>query len=231
MRAAVITAIYDGYDSLKEIVPQDGVDVDWVLLTDDPTLTSAAGTADPRGWRVVYVPRPQIHPCRAAKNAKMLPSLFTDAPHSVWVDASFRITSPRFVIDTLAIAESSESGIAQFKHPWRNCLFEEADASLDLARYAGETDSIKRQVATYADLGMPINWGLWATGVIARWQHDQHYDWGADWLSQNNVFSYQDQISHPFSCWKYNLRPTNLTGTHFVNPWVTYEGSGRHSVG
>lgn len=246
IRATVLTALMDDYDTLKPVLPQEGADVNWVCFTDSRRLRAEAeehgitfgrsplgdyvtGVAHPTGWQIVYYDRPaDVHPNRAAKAPKMQPRLFTDAPASVWVDASFRVFSPRFVADVVTIAGESESGIAQFKHPWRDCLFEEAAVSQDLPKYAGERERIVQQAMRYVDAGMPFNWGLWATGVIARRHDDAVFKWGIDWGNEIMAHSYQDQISHPFTCWRHDLRPVDLPGNHFHNPWLNYEGSARH---
>src|SRR3546814_8001152 len=126
---AIITAIYGAYDELKPVLPQMGVDVEWILVTD------AVPDADQaEGWTIVHDPQPGTHPNRAAKSAKFRPWEYTDAPASIWVDASFRVVSDRFAVEALAHA----APIAQFVHPWRDCLYTEAEASVPLAKYEGE---------------------------------------------------------------------------------------------
>jgi Protein of unknown function (DUF616) len=218
--AAVLSAIYDRYDSLKPTLPQQGLTMEWVLVTDDEALYR--GDADPQGWQVVYEPRPHLHPNRAAKTPKMLPADYTAASQSVWLDASFAVVSPTFVADALAHAEP----LAQFVHPWRSCCLDEAVASAPIPKYAGEP--IQAQADAYRAAGMPAEWGLWATGVIARQHTPEVLAWGKTWLEENHRWSFQDQISHPYVCWTHNLRPASLPGMHLANAWLAYQGSGRH---
>jgi len=220
MHAAVITAIYDRYDVLKPTCPQVGARVEWICVTDDPGLDR--GDSDPLGWRIVFEPRPGLHPNRAAKHPKMRPHLYTTAPSSVWVDASFRVLSAGFVVDVLGFADP----IAQFVHPWRECLFTEAEVSAPLPKYADEP--CLEQAARYRAEGHPPRWGLWATGVIARRHDDLVAVWGQTWLNENLNHSFQDQISHPHVCRTHGLRPAALPGNHLTNPWLRYEGSARH---
>jgi hypothetical protein len=219
--AAVVQALYGGYDTLKPVMPQEGLDVDWVLVTDDASLRSSA-----LGWRVVHLPRPGVHPNRAAKGPKLFPWAHTEASASVWLDASFRVTSPDFVAGALACTSVSDP-IAQFVHPWRDCIYTEAEESAKLAKYAGE--DFETQVKDARGTGHPKNWGLWATGVIAR-RHDslRVIDLGNDWAGLIDRYTFQDQVSQPVALRLAGLRPAPLPGTHFANPWLSYEGSERH---
>jgi hypothetical protein len=198
--------------------------VDWVLVTDDASLRN--GTL---GWRVVHLPQPGVHPNRAAKGPKLRPWEHTSAPASVWVDASFRVTSPDFVAGALSYTSAvlSSLAIAQFVHPWRDCVYTEAEESAKLAKYAGE--DFGPQVKDARGTGHPDHWGLWATGVIAR-QHDslKVFDLGKDWADLIDRFTFQDQVSQPVALRCAGLRPAPLPGTHFANPWLSYEGSERH---
>lgn len=243
MRAAVLTALMDDYDTLKPILLQSGADARWICLTDSKDLVSESeermvpdghrgdqlALVHPTGWEIVWYDRPvDEHPNRAAKRPKVYPALFTDRPASVWLDASFRVVSPTFVADTLAIAGATPSKIAQFVHPWRDCLFDEELESVRLPKYRDQVEALTLQRHAYADAGMPRHWGLWATGVIARMHEPDVLTWGHRWGAEIRDHSFQDQVSHPFTCWRRGLRPASLPGTHFVNPWVEYSGSGRH---
>ena len=215
---AILTAIFDDYDTLKPALPQQGVDVEWICITDGPPHPDAEAA---KGWTLIHEPC-QLHPNRAAKRPKLRPWEYTSAAASIWIDASFRVVSNWFAIEALAHAEP----IAQFIHPWRNCLYDEAEASVLLPKYAGEP--IAAQAAYYRARGHPEHWGLWAAGVIARWHTSDVRQLGAAWAHEVDVWSFQDQISEPFALRETGLRPVALPGTHFVNPWLKYEGSGRH---
>lgn len=217
MSVAIISAVYDSYDVLKPVLPQTGVDVDWVFVTD----ALPSGVPD-LGWRVIYQPRLGVHPNRAAKAPKYRPWEYTDAEASIWVDASFRVVSEAFAVEALAYADP----IAQFVHPWRECLFAEAEESAGLPKYAGEPSL--EQAAHYAERGHPENWGLWATGVIARRHTDAVRELGARWAFETEMWSFQDQISQPFALREAGLRPSALPGSHLATPWLAYEGSARH---
>lgn len=214
---AIVTANFGAYDTIKPPLPQDGIAVEWVCVTDDPASV-------PDGWNVVHHVLPELSPVRAAKGAKFQPWRYT-APGttaSIWVDASYRITSPRFAVETLALADP----IAQFVHPWRDCVYSEAAHSRTLLKYAGEP--IGLQVQEYAHLGHPRHWGLWAAGVIARQHTPEVRKMGELWQRHVDNWSHQDQISEPYVLRMCGLRPAALPGDHLTNPWLSYEGSARH---
>lgn len=217
---AIITAIYDGYDELKPVLPQTDVDVEWIVVTDTPPPAELAA-----GYMIVHEPRPGLHPNRAAKDPKYKPWRYTDAPLSLWVDASFRVVSDRFAVEATA-GLTEQAPIAQFAHPWRNCLHAEAEESARLAKYAGEP--VLEQAGAYRKAGHPEGWGLWATGVMGRRHTEAVVDLGTRWLEETARWSFQDQVSQPFVLREVGLRPKAWPGSHLATPWLAYEGSGRH---
>jgi len=214
---AIVTACYDAYDTIKPVLPQTGVDVEWILVTDTPPDAEAA-----QGWTVVHEPRPDVPPVRAAKRPKFEPWRYTDAPASIWVDASFRVTSADFAASLLEYAKP----IAQFVHPWRDCLYAEA---VEIAALGKDPDGVAAwQTRRYREAGHPTGWGLWASGVIVRRHTAAVKRMGAAWSREVESGSARDQVSQPFVLREAKLKPTALPGTHLSNAWLKYEGSGRH---
>lgn len=223
---AIITANYDNYDTIKPVMEQVGAKVEWVYVTDSTDVLTN-GKYSYSGYTTQYQPREGLQPIRAAKIPKMKPWEYTTAPLSVWIDASFRVNSSTFAIDMIDVLESCD--IAQFEHPWRDCIYEEAAETLKLARYEDVYGMILAQMSKYRNLlGHPDHWGLWAAGVIARRHTDKIKTFGELWLNENLGHSYQDQLSQAPMLRLMELRPHLLMGTHFSNPWLSYEGSGRH---
>lgn len=211
--AAILTAVYDGYDTVKPFLAQS-IECEAICVTDDPTL-------EVDGWRVLYEPR-DTHPNRSAKHPKMRPWTYTNARWSVWIDASFRITSHTFAEDVLQYAKP----IAQFRHPDRDCIYDEAAISIGMAKYHGHP--IDAQMKRYRVDGHPERWGLWATGVIAREHTLEVMKFGDEWLAEVHEWSFQDQLSEAPLLRRHHLRPTDLPGWHGMNSWLRYEGSQRH---
>lgn len=215
---AILTAVYDGYDVVRPALHQMGVRAEWICITDDAALR-------PEGWDVIGLPRRGVHPNRAAKEAKLRPWRFTEAPVSIWIDASFRVVSTSFALEVASLVDRDDP-VAQFLHPWRDCVYTEAEASADLSKYAGEP--IRDQAEHYRREGHPEGWGLWAAGVIVRRHTPAVLRFGDRWANEVARWSFQDQVSEPVALRATGLRPRPLQGTHFANPWLRYEGSGRH---
>lgn len=220
---AVISAVYGDYDTIKPVVPQSRPFTEWVLVTDrepDPELS--------RGWRVVVDPARGLTPRRAAKLPKLRPWEYTDAGVSVWLDASFRVISEHAVAQMTDYLDDHlpSQEIAQFAHPWRDCLYEEAEVVVKKGMDRAET--VEQQTAAYRRGGHPAHWGLWASGVIVRRHTDRVKKLGQIWSESMSLWSHRDQISQPYALRVAGLRPLPLPGTHFANDWVRYEGSAKH---
>lgn len=222
---AIITSITDGYETLKRIKPQFGIDVEWIAYTDGKEEREPD-----HGWAVVgmrdddFLPEDLRHPNRKAKLAKCRPWEVTQAPYSIWIDGAYRVVSPVFAMQAIQFA----TPIAQFLHPWRQCIYTEAAESRRLARYADQHEEIADQAREYEEIGHPPDWGLWATGVIVRKHSADMQAFGNQWLSEIRWHSYQDQVSEPVVLRLCDLRPQALPGDHIKNPWLSYEGSARH---
>jgi hypothetical protein len=189
----VISAVYGGYDSHKVHVAQT-VECDWSLLSE---------TDDRR------------HPRMAAKEPKLRPWLYGDGPW-IWIDGAFAVISPTFVQECLEASEGH--AIAQWVHPWRDCIYSESDASVGLAKYADTP--IRNQAEHYHDIGHPRHWGLWATGLIV---YRERCDYLADlWWAELNRWGYQDQISQPVALRAAGMRPGALPGTLHQTPWLRW---------
>lgn len=219
-RAVVVTASYAGVDAaLHAPVPQD-MPVDWICFTDQHDLKA------PTPWRVIHAPVGNVDPRRAVKGHKATPNV--DCPDVVWIDASMEITSRSFVRDALA---ARHDGVAVFTHPRRDCIYQEAEASLGAEAQGGKyaDQPLLDQVAAYRAEGHPEHGGLFACGVVAWDLSDpQAADLGRAWLAECERWSWQDQLSFPVACRRLGVEPgvfpirqieRNVRGC-LVNRWL-----------
>lgn len=217
----LLTAVFDGYDTLKPL-PSLEPGCTAVCVTD--------GTAEPAaGWELVVVEPTSAPPNLQAKRPKCLPWEYVDDDLVVWIDASFQVWRGDVASHYLGWLDD-EHALAQYAHPLRDCIFDEAEASKGIPKYDGLP--IDEQLRTYRSLGHPERWGLWATGVIARRRTFEIELLGRRWLDECEQHTFQDQLSQPFVLRQLGLRPRTIDGhVALPEPFMTYVGSPRHHTG
>ena len=127
-------------------------------------------------------------------SAAFVPTWKRTTPITIWLDASIT-PEPGFV--DKALAALGDDDWAMVPHPWRTCIYTEADYSATLPRYAGLDTRIRTQAGFYRSIGHPDNWGLYATGVNARRHTALTIEVGEQWWQDIINHTHQDQISLP----------------------------------
>jgi hypothetical protein len=137
-------------------------------------------------------------------------------------------------IPTLAqvAVESVHDGLAVWRHPRRDCIFEEMEASLGYEAQGGRYDHLplREQVMSYFDEGYPRHHGLYATGTFV-WTPHAAKEIGEEWYEECVKWSYQDQLSFPVVCWRHDIVPGvfpmpqlptrfNARAGWWANPWM-----------
>lgn len=191
MKVAIYTSIFGGYDRLK-LQPRFP-NVEYLCFTNEKI--------EQAGWSVIPVKTPEESPRISAKRPKTSPHWFLDPvfDYSIWIDGSITIVSPDFV--SRCLSSINKWGIACMAHPVGNCIFQEASGCAHMEKY--RTQKVVEQAEHYRKLGYPSNNGLAACGIIARdMRNPKLRQIGDDWMYENLVWTYQDQISFPFVLWK-----------------------------
>ena len=205
MRAVIYTAIFGGYDTLKQPAAQDEA-CDFICFT-DMDLPRRVGA-----WRIVPIRRDRrAHPRLQAKHFKLMShqvfprgrlawryAVLSRRPHfdlSVWVDGSVRIMSPSFVGDMRE--RLADGPWAMFIHPDRDCIYEEAQESSGMRKYRDLP--IFPQVEAYRST-VPPRGGLHACTVIVRREPVPRrvVEVHGAWWAENLKWTYQDQLSLPY---------------------------------
>jgi hypothetical protein len=166
-------------------LPDDGR-TDFVCFTDDPDLRS-------HRWKIVQAPKSLLDPHRRSKGFKHCPHLlFPQHEYSLYIDNTVRPLKPPAAF--FEFVESSDAAIWAFAHPFRNCVFDEAEAVKE-ASY-DDPSLVDQQMRHYRLLGYPANAGLNATTVLARRHNDPNLATAMDdWHGQVLRFSKRDQLS------------------------------------
>ena len=205
----VYSAIMGGHDHLKS-QPRHPT-VDFVCFTDNPRLNHPQ-------WNVVHISNQGLPNRLSAKRMKMCPDRWVRPwTHSIWIDASVQIKTPAFY--DVCVAELQRYGIAMFRHPDRDCIYDEAEISMSMAKY--EPQAIERQIRRLRSTGFPAHAGLWACGIIGRRSgHASIAALGRAWLTECFRSSPQDQISLPPLLNAVGLDPGTIPGNLWSNDLI-----------
>lgn len=184
--------------------------VDFVCFTDDPGLKSEF-------WDIRYVGRSLIDPARHSKRYKALHYVYLpDYDESIYIDNRVTLTASIGDIFDLLKSKEYRSPILSFVHPWRDCVYAEAQAVLkagyDLPAVVGA------QMAEYRALGYPEKNGLNALPMIVR-RHDAVLlnSVMQEWHGQVLRHSKRDQLSFNVVAWFHGLGLGHLPGSLIDN--------------
>jgi hypothetical protein len=159
------------------------------------------------------------HPRLTAKRVKMLDVIETYDHYVTWVDANMHVYEPAFPNEMAALC--GDAPLAVWRHPDRDCIYEEAVASLILAPAKYDREPIIAQVGHYWRMGHPEHAGLYAGGVVVWNQnHPLTRAIAAAWLHECQRWTYQDQLSLPVVLRSFNVTPALLPFDLRANPWL-----------
>ena len=195
-RIAVYTAIFGGYDELREpeyVSPF----CDYFIFTDRNVPENST-------WKKVdYSFVEEMNGMDAyhlSKYVKIFPDkFFKDYDYSIWVDGTTTIVADLFpFIDRL-----NGKPIGMFDNPVHDCIYTEANFLLYYNRVPEE--QIKKQINSYRSEGYPEHNGMFECTIIARKHNDSEcISIMSDWWNQIVTFTMRDQISFPYVLWKRN---------------------------
>lgn len=212
MQTCIYTCLFGDTDFLKdpEVVTPG---CDYVCFTNNPNLKSDV-------WKIQLCDG-HIGNKRLSRWFKILPPEGYD--QTLYVDATFRILR-----DLTPLLKSKTEGVYLFKHPQRNCAYKEAEVVKD--KKLDDERLINAQVANYQTEGFPENYGLWRCGILIR--DSRNAKLNETWLQEVESYSWRDQISFPYACWKTGTTPKpilasltdhyfeqSLHKTHLTDDW------------
>lgn len=145
---------------------------------------------------------------REAKLYKVLPHLVLPGfDYYIWLDSTHILEEdPEKIIDEYL----KSSDIAVFKHPERDCVYEEGN----LVKSIGfdYPNLIDDQLDFYRDMQYPKNNGLYELPVRIQRNNKRTQQLGLMWWEQICMFSSRDQISFPFVCYQLGIKPSIIPG-------------------
>lgn len=246
---AIVTASLGGHDVPHPQVAQD-VDVDWYFLSDDLDRDEVL-----EPWIPIPVPPAgPLDPRLAAKPYRMIPWHTLDAlevgPSDklgdryrwiIWQDAAMEVTSPHFASEVTAAAACVGAPLMAWRHPRRDCVYDEATWSLIEApeKYAPIADELEAQCIAYKAEGYPEHHGLYATGTLV-WNmragggegapYHAHV-LGAEWLAEVERTTIQDQVSLPVVAWRLGMEVATFPEDQIVGSFYERDRDGTRQRG
>lgn len=200
------------------------------LKSKNPTVYTAinGGYEKPRGdIRVFYDSEKDkfIQPVMNAKIYKVLPHRFLKCDRSVWIDGNIH---PLENDETIA-SMLGDADIALFRHPQRNCVYQEANPAKERVpdKYK---ELIFQQIEDYKNEGFPEGFGLWECLMIIRRHNEATRELNERWWAEICRYSQRDQLSFPYVLWKMGdkIKVKTLEGNIRSHTFFRYDGHAKN---
>jgi hypothetical protein len=135
------------------------------------------------------------NPRLLAREIKIKPYEFLpDHDYSIWIDSNFEMINPSFDFNY---------DIVTWKHPERDCIYEEGLACIRLKKDIPE--KIFSLLNRYRQENYPEHNGLLASGFLIRKNSAEVRNLCEDWWNEVNNNSIRDQLSFNYIASKHNL--------------------------
>lgn len=190
-RRIVYTVIFGGYDKLEEI-KYVSPGVKYYCVTDDINLKSNT-------WDLIYL-NDVIDKVVKNREYKFKPFDFFSCEESIYIDGNISITGDmNFIFDTYL----NNHDISVSKHPFRNCLYDEAECCISSKKANYEDVSI--QMSKYLKIGFPKKYGLFENNIIIRKHTDGIKKLMNAWWNEFNLHTKRDQLSFCYILWVHTV--------------------------
>lgn len=198
-KIVVYTCITGNYDILTAPLETEQ-DIDYICITDQSESNLS-------GWKISKKLSYQGNNAAANRHAKMQPHiLFPEYDISVYIDGNIKIIGN---IRELVKSALLNNNIALYNHPYRNCIFREANECAVIG--FDWFWRIEKQMNGYKKIGYPAENGLFECNVIIRRHRNKTVQtlMNAWWETYQNGIK-RDQISLPFLAWRLGISIFNL---------------------
>jgi len=166
-------------------------------------------------YQIVKVDPVGTHFGKIQRHIKIFPfpEYWDKYDYSLYLDSNVQLlVDPAVFIDMLG-----DNDLLLFKHEFRDCLYDEAEACLK--KELGSPDRIRAQVKKYRGEGYPERNGLFRCTVLFRRHTPRMKGFSRLWWNEVNEFCYRDQISFPYVVWKTDFPVSTFDVMWPDNPW------------
>jgi len=208
MQITVITAIFGGYDILREPLVRSP-ECRYICYTDHPVSSET--------WEIRIPTNLDGLPARRARRHKILAE--ADTPFILWHDGSIQLKCDPVVL----LPYIKGTNLVAWQHPWRSCLYDEAQMCIEQER--GNRQEIESQVARYRAEGVPAQLTMIETGFLLRRNCLEQQTFNKTWWAEIEAGSWRDQISFPYVAWRTNTNYNLFPGKLRYNRWAILNGN------
>ena len=198
IKRCVYSVITNNYDELHEIKFKSNLR--FICFTDNKDLKV-------KGWETIFFQIKNSKNFNENRKIKMFPNKYLkNFDQTLYIDGNIRVKKdPEPLFDKYL----KNNFLVISKHPFRDCLYEEAKfIKFSKKLNKEEINALDNQIKSYYLKGMPKHFGLWENNIILRKNnHPQNVIVSKLWWEEYSKGVKRDQVSFPFIIW---LRKINI---------------------
>lgn len=139
----------------------------------------------------------------------------------IYLDASFEIIDPNFIefMTNLLI----DKQFVFFKHPWRDCIFDEVLECNKINKYNLKLLNSRRDY--YLKINFPKHYGLYCGGCFSFKNNYLTKKIQKEWWEETIKTGMMDQVSLPYVLWKNNIKKEQISVIDlniYINNYIKY---------
>ena len=216
----VYSCVAGQYDNLFSTLfrskPKHEEGVKYIVFVDDVETVTRQGIWEirPLFWKHSSSYR------RSSRWHKTNPQiLFPEADYTVWIDGS-QVIKPVNIFSDLVEPYTKNVDIATFKHPIRNCVYQELAACKQLKK--DDPSVMDNQIQFYKKVGYRPGNGMVETACVVRKHTDAVANFNRKWWEQLESNSYRDQLSFNYVSWLCKIPYGHIPGHRAQSPFFDF---------
>ena len=202
---------------MDELQPAKYKDIQHVCFTDYPRPVE--------GWDVREVYKTSPSKVESAKYLALSHLYFPEAAYTIYHGGAGQLLKhPEEIIEDLG----GMAMLATFKHPTRDCIYQEAEAVIKYRKQGCRPTTVLQQTEYYRGQGFPKHYGLVMTALFIRKHAGETICFNEALWALMSRFTPRDQLAIDFLRWKQNLFWKYLPGGENTmdrmgpNDYITY---------
>ena len=194
MKIAVYTSMIGNFDKIPPLPEQFRDEADYYIFSDQDIKDT--------GYKLIKIKPEMKNNRRQSRIYKLNPHIYLPQyKYTIYLDSCIELlASPKILVKKYLKGYD----IAAHDHPWRDCIYNEAEACLRVG-FIGEKNK-KRQVEFLRKEGYPEHNGLFENGVLIRRNNEKMKELSELWYSIYNEYTQRDQLSFCYCLWKLGIK-------------------------